>query len=121
VTEPPKAVFLSYASQDSDAARHICEALRAGAHRRHQQPHCRRARGISRPASSPAAADTIPEKSIAVLPFLNMSSDKEQDYFSDGLSEELIDLLTQVPDLRVPARTSSPSNRTRPLFSAIAC
>lgn len=36
-----------------------------------------------------------------------MSSDKEQDYFSDGLSEELIDLLTQVPDLRVPARTSS--------------
>jgi len=58
-------------------------------------------------ASSPPGAGAIPEKSIAVLPFLNMSSDKEQDYFSDGLSEELIDLLTQVPDLRVPARTSS--------------
>jgi TolB-like protein/tetratricopeptide (TPR) repeat protein len=42
-----------------------------------------------------------------VLPFVNMSSDKEQDYFSDGLAEELIDLLTQVSALRVPARTSS--------------
>jgi serine/threonine protein kinase len=49
----------------------------------------------------------IPEKSIAVLPFVNMSSDKEQDYFSDGLTEEMIELLGQVPDLRVPARTSS--------------
>jgi adenylate cyclase len=49
----------------------------------------------------------IPEKSIAVLPFVNMSSDKEQDYFSDGLTEEMIDLLGRVPDLRVPARTSS--------------
>jgi eukaryotic-like serine/threonine-protein kinase len=48
-----------------------------------------------------------PDKSIAVLPFVNMSSDKEQDYFSDGLSEELIDLLTKVPGMRVPARTSS--------------
>ncbi len=49
----------------------------------------------------------IPEKSIAVLPFINMSADKEQDYFSDGLTEEMIELLGQVPDLRVPARTSS--------------
>jgi TolB-like protein len=53
------------------------------------------------------APGSIPEKSIAVLPFVNMSSDKEQDYFSDGLTEELIDLLAKVPDLRVPARTSS--------------
>ncbi|MGH9523176.1 MAG: protein kinase domain-containing protein, partial [Terriglobales bacterium] len=53
------------------------------------------------------APDTLPEKSIAVLPFVNMSSDKEQDYFSDGLTEEMIELLGQVPELRVPARTSS--------------
>src|SRR5438552_4332117 len=46
-------------------------------------------------------------KSIAVLPFVNMSSDKEQDYFSDGLSEELLNQLAQVPQLRVIARTSS--------------
>ncbi len=47
------------------------------------------------------------DKSIAVLPFVNMSSDKEQEYFSDGMSEELLNLLSQVPDLKVIARTSS--------------
>ena len=49
------------------------------------------------------------DKSIAVLPFVNMSSDEEQEYFSDGLSEELLNLLAQVPQLRVIARTSSRS------------
>jgi TolB-like protein len=49
----------------------------------------------------------IPDKSVAVLPFLDMSEKKDQEYFSDGLSEELIDMLTKIPDLRVPARTSS--------------
>jgi TolB-like protein/Tfp pilus assembly protein PilF len=42
-----------------------------------------------------------------VLPFVNMSSDKEQEYFSDGLSEELLNLLSKIPELRVAARTSS--------------
>jgi TolB-like protein/Tfp pilus assembly protein PilF len=45
--------------------------------------------------------------SIAVLPFVNMSSDKDQEYFSDGISEELLNLLTKIPQLRVVARTSS--------------
>ena len=58
------------------------------------------------PEPSPAGS-ALPEKSIAVLPFVNMSSDKEQDYFSDGLSEELLNQLAQVPQLRVIARTSS--------------
>ena len=46
------------------------------------------------------------EKSIAVMPFVNMSSDPEQEYFSDGISEEMINMLAQVPDLKVIARTS---------------
>jgi TolB-like protein/Tfp pilus assembly protein PilF len=54
-----------------------------------------------------AAQLPIPEKSIAVLPFADMSAQKDHEYFSDGLTEALIDLLTQVRDLRVPARTSS--------------
>jgi TolB-like protein/lipoprotein NlpI len=54
-------------------------------------------------ASTPAISD----KSVAVLPFVDMSEKKDQEYFSDGLSEELIDMLTKVSDLRVPARTSS--------------
>lgn len=45
--------------------------------------------------------------SIAVLPFVNMSSDPEQEYFADGLSEELLNVLAQIPELRVAARTSS--------------
>jgi adenylate cyclase len=46
-------------------------------------------------------------KTIAVLPFVNLSSDPEQEYFVDGLSEELLNNLTQIPDLRVTSRTSS--------------
>ena len=57
-------------------------------------------------ASVPAPAG-ISDKSIAVLPFVNMSSDKEQEYFSDGLTEELLNLLAGIDDLKVAARTSS--------------
>jgi TolB-like protein/Flp pilus assembly protein TadD len=53
------------------------------------------------------ATHAVPEKSVAVLPFVDMSEKKDQEYFSDGLSEELIDMLTKTPELRVPARTSS--------------
>jgi adenylate cyclase len=49
----------------------------------------------------------IPEKSIAVLPFLDMSEKKDQEYFSDGLSEELINRLSHSQELRVISRTSS--------------
>ncbi len=45
--------------------------------------------------------------SIAVLPFTNMSSDPEQEFFSDGISEEIINMLVQVPNLKVTGRTSS--------------
>ena len=45
--------------------------------------------------------------SIAVLPFVNMSGDKEQDYFSDGLSEELLNDLARIKELQVAARTSA--------------
>jgi serine/threonine protein kinase/TolB-like protein len=55
----------------------------------------------------------INEKSIAVLPFLDMSEKKDQGYFSDGLSEELITLLAQIQDLQVIARTSSFHFRSR--------
>jgi TolB-like protein/Tfp pilus assembly protein PilF len=50
---------------------------------------------------------SVPENSIAVLPFANMSGDPDQEYFSDGIAEELLNILAQVRDLKVPARTST--------------
>jgi TolB-like protein/tetratricopeptide (TPR) repeat protein len=70
---------------------------------------------ISKPAVSPPtvgasaapAAFTPPPHSIAVLPFINMSGDKEQQYFSDGLTEELLNSLSRINQLQVAAPTSS--------------
>jgi TolB-like protein/Tfp pilus assembly protein PilF len=53
------------------------------------------------------AEDTLAEKSIAVLPFVNMSSDPEQEYFSDGISEEILNALAKIGELKVAGRTSS--------------
>jgi TolB-like protein/thioredoxin-like negative regulator of GroEL len=55
--------------------------------------------------AAPAAAST--RRSIAVLPFVNMSSDEEQEWFADGLTEEILNSLAKAPDLLVSARTSS--------------
>jgi len=60
--------------------------------------------------SEQAATQEAPvqsDNSIAVLPFVNMSDDSSNEYFSDGLSEELLNLLAKIPELRVAARTSS--------------
>lgn len=71
------------------------------------------AKAVVVPATSAAthhplasAAPSADDKSIAVLPFANMSADAENEYFSDGMTEEIINALVQVPDLRVAARTS---------------
>ncbi|MEP7312080.1 MAG: TIR domain-containing protein [Pseudomonadota bacterium] len=67
----------------------------------------------SRPPALPAVASALSTATaqanvtLAVLPFVNMSSDPEQEYFSDGLSEELLNQLAQIKDLRVAGRTSS--------------
>jgi len=62
-------------------------------------------------AAETPASDSIrsesPDKSIAVLPFVNMSDDEGNEYFSDGISEEILNLLSKTPQLRVAARTSS--------------
>ena len=53
------------------------------------------------------SGESVADRSIAVLPFVNMSADKDQEFFSDGISEELLNLLAKVPQLQVTARTSS--------------
>ena len=58
-------------------------------------------------AGDTASALNPNEKSVAVLPFVNMSDDAQNEYFSDGISEELLNVLVRVKGLRVPSRTSS--------------
>ncbi len=57
--------------------------------------------------------DTLNEKSIAVLPFVNMSADAENEYFCDGLAEELLNALAKIKNLKVAARTSAFSFKNR--------
>ena len=59
------------------------------------------------PRQSEAATGSIPQKSIAVLPFVDLSQAHDQEYFCDGISEEILDTLAKVEGLRVVARTSS--------------
>ena len=60
----------------------------------------------SQKAAQPATV-AIADKSIAVLPFADMSEKKDQEYFADGMAEEIIDLLVKIPGLKVISRTSS--------------
>ncbi len=86
---------------------------------------------ISKPVAPPAksiatssaalpAAFAPPPHSIAVLPFVNLSGDKEQEYFSDGLTEELLNSLADIEGLQVAARTSSFSFREHPDIVTVA-
>ena len=69
---------------------------------------------LEKPWTAKSLAFAPPPHSVAVLPFVNMSGDKEQEYFADGLAEELLDLLAKTPGLHVIARTSSFSFRGKP-------
>ena len=62
---------------------------------------------LTNTAVSSTAAAILPDKSVAVLAFDNMSDDKGSEYFSDGISEELLTILQKIPGLRVAARTSA--------------
>jgi eukaryotic-like serine/threonine-protein kinase len=66
-----------------------------------------RALDFCNPAATPGVWEKLRPPSLAVLAFTNMSADKENDYFCDGLSEEIINALSHVQELRVAARTSA--------------
>jgi TolB-like protein/Flp pilus assembly protein TadD len=70
--------------------------------------------------SASATAFNPPPHSIAVLPFVNLSGDKDQEYFSDGLTEELLNSLAEINELQVAARTSSFSFKEHPDIATVA-
>lgn len=78
---------------------------RLTAWREHSDLHSALAEPPNPPPPSPAAA--APDASVAVLAFANLSSDPENEYFSDGVSEELLNVLAKIPGLKVSARTSA--------------
>ena len=76
----------------------------------------------ARATAAPATVATFapPPHSIAVLPFVNLSGDASQDYFSDGLTEELLNSLAEIDGLQVAARTSSFSFKEHPDIATVA-
>ncbi len=95
---------------DPDLVEHLMDGLRkAGREIYDNGSSDSPARGETFPASRRRRSDIMgaaPTKSIAVLPFVNLSADKNDEYLSDGMTEELINALARVPGLRVPGRTS---------------
>ena len=89
----PVALLLAWA-QDLRKKGHNAEAEKA-------------ATTETRLESPPEPLTTIDDKSIAVLPFDDMSPDGDHEYFSDGMAEEILNLLARIPDLKVTGRTSS--------------
>ncbi len=65
------------------------------------------AKHIASEQTKTAATNVVSDKSIAVLPFTDMSEKKDQEYFADGMAEEILDILAKVPSLKVIGRTSS--------------
>jgi TolB-like protein/DNA-binding winged helix-turn-helix (wHTH) protein len=83
-------------------------AIRAVVVRTRELPSPATALPATAATSAPgAAAIPVSQHSIAVLPFVDMSEKKDQEYFGDGMAEEIIDLLVKIPGLKVIARTSS--------------
>ncbi len=80
---------------------------------RHRVASVYKAQAAAAPASSVAAAEPIamPEKSVAVLPFANLSAEKDSEYFADGVCEDVLTNLTAIQALRVSSRTSAQQYR----------
>jgi len=85
----------------------VSATIALGIHLLTSRPISTRAPAVVASGAHDHAVSPISDKSIAVLPFTDMSEKKDQEYFADGMAEEVLDLLTKVPGIRVIGRTSS--------------
>ena len=106
VTEPPPPLRTIRPDLPAAAEQVITRALAKVPARRFQTAS-EFARALQTPDPATAGAGGSPDASVAVLPFLNLSGDPENDLFADGMTEEIISALAQLKKLRVAARTSS--------------
>jgi len=108
INEMPKRPQELNAAISDELNRVILKCLEKNAEQRYQNTEELHS-ALEKIKNPTAESITVAEwkNSIAVLPFINMSADSEQDYFCDGISEEIINSLTQINELRVVARTSA--------------
>jgi serine/threonine protein kinase/Tfp pilus assembly protein PilF len=115
INEPPQPLARYKANVPEGLQRIVGKAMEKNREERYQHVDDMLAdlRKIKRSLESTVEQPSTkkPQPSIAVLPFTNLSADKEQEYFCDGMAEEIINALSQVEDLRVVARTSAFSFR----------
>lgn len=108
----PGAVFISGKVYDEIKNQHDIKAIELGKFtlknvKSQVEIYAVANEGLVIPTPGQIGIKAMPEKSIAVLPFINMSADPENEYFSDGISEEILNALTHVEGLQVTARSSA--------------
>jgi serine/threonine-protein kinase len=116
LTESPKSLVAAGVPIPSELDRIVMRCLAKDADERFQSAAELRAALCGVAASGPSTTAAPPETrehSIAILPFVNQSSDPENEYFSDGIAEEIINMLAGIDGLRVAARTSAFSFKGR--------
>src|SRR6476660_6786292 len=112
-TEPPKSVRSIRPNIPENLERALSKAMSTDTAARYKTSAMFAQALASSSATTPTDTATIPQqtvsaaKSVAVLPFANMSNDPDNEYFADGMAEEIINALSKIQSLRVTSRTSS--------------
>lgn len=107
VLAPPQGILISQAVFSNIRNKDGYDTLLLGEKMLKNVDHPVKIYQLKAPTTQEKGNKVTPKNSLAVLPFVNMSNDPEQDYFCEGISEEIINTVVQVPEIKVAGRTSS--------------